>query len=71
VSYWTPRADAPIRTCPGGQCERKTDCRRFLEHKWNEGGEKFNLAPYATVKVIEGWQTVEMQFCDEFLPRES
>lgn len=63
-----------ICTCPGGDCNRKTDCRRFLEHKHNEWGEKFPLPRYRDVNRTDstGRPLREtQQVCEKFLPRES
>lgn len=74
MSYWTPRADAPIAVCSGGGCERKLDCRRYLERR--------DLVARAEVlPERDMWQTVPKldasgrrvgweQACKSFLPRE-
>lgn len=72
MSYWSPRDSAPICVCGGGACQRKTDCRRWLERK-TEHAEKYPVPPYKHQRAIgpDGRPTNEtVQVCSEFLPRE-
>lgn len=74
MSYWQPRADAPICVCGGGKCQRKTDCRRFLERKVNEHATSYPVPPYREVpKTDETGRPLaeKQQVCEYFMPRES
>jgi hypothetical protein len=59
-----------LRTCPGGSCERKTDCRRWLERSQHPAGEVFRIAPYALVRKQEPGRVQLEQQCDYFMGRE-
>jgi hypothetical protein len=60
-----------LRVCPGGDCERKTDCRRHLERKNSALSEVFPIAPFRQVLVAEVGVKRYEQVCDEFLMRET
>jgi hypothetical protein len=72
VSYWTPRTDAPMRVCGGGACERRTDCRRWLERNADPASERYPTPPYRHVRAIDetGRPLNEtVQVCEQFLDR--
>ena len=60
-----------LRVCPGGECERKNDCRRYLERRDSALSEIFPVAPFRQVLVAEVGMKQYEQVCDEFLKRES
>jgi hypothetical protein len=74
VSYWTPRAEAPITVCNGGGCDRKLDCRRYLERRdlVAHAEQLPERDMWENVRKLDahgrpiGWE----QACRHYLPRE-
>ena len=74
MSYWEPRAAAPIALCLDIACERHTDCRRWLERRELRERNATELPQDARWKLVPkldgngrrvGWE----QQCKQFLPR--
>jgi hypothetical protein len=60
-----------MRTCPGGACERKTDCRRWLERNNLDHAETFRVAPYALARKDAPGRTQMEQRCEYFVERDT
>lgn len=76
MSYWTPRADAPLALCPDESCERRTDCRRYIERAElrERGAEVLPIwARWKPAPVLDahGRPVGVRQECRNFLPREA